>query len=407
MRRLGMVNETYSHPIKLSDSHLLGALQSDPNRRARDLSRILNIEKSVLSRMITTLTAKGLIKISISSDDAREKRLGLTTQGEKALEKVRRAGNELFERWAERISSDEERELDAFFGKLADGFGAERDEHRPGDALLRSNMRRVARHIGVLGEAVSGKRIGATQKHVLFVLSAAASDQSVTASALSTELNLDPSTLSRVLAQMRKMKLLESRPGTLDRRSQILSLTPDGRRTVSALEEEARGRIKEALGGTPHGEINRAMDIFQRFFEGASTDDKIQSGKLEVKCLKDDQQRTVARTFLIEQYFRKGLHSKLPSRLFSDDGISIGAFQDQRLIGVCELQPYGNAWIMENFWLKSDTQSQQTGERIVEYCREVIRKRSRVAILVPKNGAAAGYALRLGAKSANKDFLRI
>ncbi|MBL4690732.1 MAG: MarR family transcriptional regulator [Rhodospirillales bacterium] len=86
VRELGFMNRTLAG-TDLSPSAVHGIIEigAAGRRSAKDLSEILLLEKSTVSRLVKSLVDRGILRETWSDEDARIKFLHLTGQGEKAL----------------------------------------------------------------------------------------------------------------------------------------------------------------------------------------------------------------------------------------------------------------------------------------------------------------------------------
>lgn len=81
-RHLGLLTEKpYDPALNLVESRILYEVQRHPKTRAKDLELALDVNKGYLSRVLTQLQAKKLLRIKSNSRDKREKHLELSARG--------------------------------------------------------------------------------------------------------------------------------------------------------------------------------------------------------------------------------------------------------------------------------------------------------------------------------------
>ncbi|CAN7488401.1 helix-turn-helix domain-containing GNAT family N-acetyltransferase [Rhizobium sp. LjRoot30] len=107
---------------------------------------------------------------------------------------------------------------------------------------VRAFNRFYTRSLGVLGKAYLGKPYTLTEARILYELGA---HDGLAAADLTRDLHLDPAYLSRILKRFREAGLIESRPHPDDLRSQLLSVTDEGRAEHEDLAQRSRAQIAE------------------------------------------------------------------------------------------------------------------------------------------------------------------
>ncbi len=85
-RRIGALHEgLLDSKFTLTESRLLWELAHADGQTATDLARTLELDAGYLSRLLTGLKERGLIKGTRSADDARQQHLALTAAGKRAF----------------------------------------------------------------------------------------------------------------------------------------------------------------------------------------------------------------------------------------------------------------------------------------------------------------------------------
>ena len=127
------------------------------------------------------------------------------------------------------------------------------------EAVRRFN-RFFTRRIGVLREGLLHSPYSLTEARVLFEV--AHRDQ-VTASDLWRELGLDPGYLSRILGRLEQGGLIGKARSETDGRRRLLSLTPEGKRAFSLLDDRSREEVAELLGELSEGDQRRLLEAMR------------------------------------------------------------------------------------------------------------------------------------------------
>jgi DNA-binding MarR family transcriptional regulator/GNAT superfamily N-acetyltransferase len=135
------------------------------------------------------------------------------------------------------------------------------------DSQLRCRSERVrrfnrfyTRKIGVLREGLLESPFSLTEVRVLYEL---AHRPDATASAIASELDLDPGYLSRILRKFTVQKLVHRRPSPEDARQTLLSLSPKGWRVFNPLEERSTADVAAMLAKLPSAEQERLLRALQ------------------------------------------------------------------------------------------------------------------------------------------------
>lgn len=84
-------------PISTSEAHALGVLADEAPLRINELARRLMLEKSTVSRLVTSLAEKGWIRTSPDPCDARARLIALSAAGRRAAERLKAARSAHFE----------------------------------------------------------------------------------------------------------------------------------------------------------------------------------------------------------------------------------------------------------------------------------------------------------------------
>jgi DNA-binding MarR family transcriptional regulator/GNAT superfamily N-acetyltransferase len=122
--------------------------------------------------------------------------------------------------------------------------------------------------IGVVNEHLVNSEFSLSEMRVLYEL--AHRDQP-TAGALAKELGLDPGYLSRMLRTFEKRGLLSRSESKSDARQNLLSLTPQGRKTFAPLEarwQEQMVHLLENIGSTDRKRLVEAMRTIEAILGG-------------------------------------------------------------------------------------------------------------------------------------------
>ncbi|HVP61412.1 MAG TPA: helix-turn-helix domain-containing GNAT family N-acetyltransferase [Myxococcaceae bacterium] len=114
--------------------------------------------------------------------------------------------------------------------------------------VVRGFNRLYTRRLGLLDQHHLGSEFGLGEVRVLYEL---AHHDGLTAATLARTLDLDPGHLSRMLARLRRRRMVRRDRTPADRRASVLALTPAGRRAFARLDRRAGEEIATLLGSFP------------------------------------------------------------------------------------------------------------------------------------------------------------
>ncbi len=127
------------------------------------------------------------------------------------------------------------------------------------DAVRRFS-RFYTKRIGVLQEGLLDSPFSLTEARVLYEL---AHRDRPTATALGTELGLDPGYLSRILRALEKRSLVAKTRSAADGRESFLSLTAEGRKAFSRLDQSSADSVRALLSDCSVREQQRLVDAME------------------------------------------------------------------------------------------------------------------------------------------------
>jgi DNA-binding MarR family transcriptional regulator/GNAT superfamily N-acetyltransferase len=127
-------------------------------------------------------------------------------------------------------------------------------------SAVRHFNRFFTRQIGVLRESLLHSAYSLTEARILFEL---AHGDDMTASALCRELGLDPGYLSRILARLEQLGVIEKIRSEIDGRQRLLRLTQDGQSAFALLDQRSREEVAELLSDLSEADQQRLLEAMQ------------------------------------------------------------------------------------------------------------------------------------------------
>lgn len=112
-------SDPYGIGLSLSQSSALVDLDRLGPLRSNDVVKLLNLEKSSVSRLISVLSQKRLITVKPDPSDGRLNILALTASGNKVVRLIHKKSNESIEVVLKFLNDREQKEIAQAFAKLS------------------------------------------------------------------------------------------------------------------------------------------------------------------------------------------------------------------------------------------------------------------------------------------------
>src|SRR3954470_3799657 len=124
-------------------------------------------------------------------------------------------------------------------------------------AAVRRFSRFYTRQLGLLHESLVHTPFSLTQARVLYEL---ANRETVTASELAAELDLDHGYLSRILRRFAEDGLLAKKRAASDARQSVITVTAKGRKAFAPLNKGSHDQVAAMLAKLPTAAQHRVID---------------------------------------------------------------------------------------------------------------------------------------------------
>ncbi|MGO4302297.1 bifunctional helix-turn-helix transcriptional regulator/GNAT family N-acetyltransferase [Cupriavidus sp. RAF12] len=123
VRELGFMRTTLADSdLAPSAVHAVIEIGMAPGISAKDLGNILRLDKSNTSRQVARLEASGLVKRTVSTDDARSSELYLTPAGQKLRKKIDQFATDQVSNALRRVVPEDQQALVRFLALYADAL---------------------------------------------------------------------------------------------------------------------------------------------------------------------------------------------------------------------------------------------------------------------------------------------
>jgi DNA-binding MarR family transcriptional regulator len=328
--------------LSITEALLLNEIAVDPGRMVADLSSIIRLDKSTVSRYLTSLEKRKYISRSTGKQDKRRKQLEILKKGRDFLQ-ILDAQNEAYNRkMGARISDEEREELQKFYKIWADGDDAPIIRLRPKEHEMVLHIRRITYSLGAIGRNWLGTQYSLTIWQVLSELAYGKGQR--LSKDLSQELTIPPSTLSQLLSRLEKLKLIQRKQTSEDGRAFALELTASGKKALASIESVAQARFQKAFRTISARQFNRFLEIWKKYIGqpeiGGASDEIVVQARYSLRQIVSTEDMS-----LLRRTFRSSSKAN-PKRRSSKDGeldgaVYWGVFREEEILGYLALDTKG------------------------------------------------------------------
>ena len=252
--------------ISYADESVLLVLDEQPGQTVKDLAEYLLVERSWMSRIVTSLEERRLVKSSTPEHDKRSKSLEVTKWGREALSSSGQASTAIMNQALEGTCAREQSLLEEFFRQLGNGLGSKSMKRRSDTHPVYLELWRVSRDAGISADQYFGSGYSLTQVQALTVL-AEFEGPAPLATDLDRRLPFDISTISRVLKGFEEEGLVNRDTAEHDRRAQPITLTAKGKQELAKVDEIAVARFRQALASVESSLISAGLEVLTKITE--------------------------------------------------------------------------------------------------------------------------------------------
>lgn len=205
----------------------------------KGIAQILRLERSWISRIVSSLQKKECVESFEMESDGRLKGLRITSVGKSLLVQLNEQRRLFFDNILSALKPQEVNELAELLRELASGYGSP-----PYPAALNPHpvdfeLARLSWSIGVVGNDYVGTGLNVTQYHVMSVLAEEFDGVRVSVSDVHNLLPVDLSTLSRTLDAFESDGIVTKQQSKQDKRSFEVSLSSKGRKRYEEMLSSA------------------------------------------------------------------------------------------------------------------------------------------------------------------------
>lgn len=246
-RAVGYVGEVR---IGLLESHLLTEIESFESISGVALAEVLKVPKQEVSRLGAKFVGEGLLKLGRQrGGDKRTRLFSLTSSGRSFVLGVDRSANPILASIVSKLSTKERALFRRSLSLISDAAGVVVTTPRPGEPLVRSEIRRITRALTLMRRKIFDSSINPTEWHILSELKSVKEGKSVSEVAL--ELNLSLATASACLKKLSRRKMTGHVRTKEDARHKRYFITSRGLLALKAANSKGAKIIEAGLSSVP------------------------------------------------------------------------------------------------------------------------------------------------------------
>jgi DNA-binding MarR family transcriptional regulator len=321
--------------LTLLEAHLLKELVTRPNFTQSDFQNLFSVPQSYLSRKIDNMVDRGLLRKKFDNKDSRITKLIITPKGFNAIKVSDRVTEECYSSLSRLLSSSEKKELIRFFKCIADGYGHPDSILRPKEIEYSLQQRRITRCFKLLGKKVYDSSLSSTQLQTLTIISEFQTP--ITANTIVSRINLKAASVSSVLKDLVKLKLITCKTSNIDKRALSIQITDTGHTALLQAEQSAASQLKKALSKHSKSECTKWLNILKKYV--IDSDDTLAVPELDAKLtiLASEQERIFARSQLITHIVKNNLQEFCPSTIVGKDNFVVAFKVESKYVAIFDL----------------------------------------------------------------------
>ncbi len=248
--------------------HIVATLRET---NVKQISEILRLERSWISRIVSSLQKKSCVESFELESDRRVKGVRLSAVGRELLVQLNDQRRHFFNGILSMLSETEVKTLAQLLKDLADGFGSPRFPAALDPHPVDFELARLSWSIGVVGNNYIGTDFSVSQYHIVSVLAEEFHNQAVSVSEIHELLPIDLSTLSRALDAFAEDGIVEKEQSKRDKRSFQVKLSIKGKKAYQKMVSTAASACHEASRSLSQSKQKRLAKLLAEITEEMPT----------------------------------------------------------------------------------------------------------------------------------------
>lgn len=319
-----------------AEIHTLIEIAARGESTIKDLTQILNMEQSSISRLVKNLVSENLLFQTSSEEDKRSKIIKLTTNGKNVVKRIdKQAGPKLIER-ARRLNSKEQEVLINFYENFGKLYKLSISPIRKGENEIRLQERRLTRSLGVLNNNVFNSGLSTPQWSVLFDVYN--HEFPLNAKMISKNQGIAPNTLSQALNFLEKEKLIKRNQALLDSRFIEVKITSEGKKKYKEIEEKVCKDLARTLSSYSKKNKEHIVKTFLKYLDVNDLNETIKTKSIFKISKAKSSEITEIRKFAVGQLFKCEISEYTPEVLVSKNSLIYNLKNKDTIFSIVEFQ---------------------------------------------------------------------
>ncbi len=342
------VSTAYGTDLGVVESSAMAEIKGDPGLTISDLGEKLALTQVNTTRLVQNMIDQGLVVVSSDAEDRRRKRLKMTQRGSSIFNAAYERAKSTFGAAFERIPARRRDQFVGWMKVLCDGLEAPEAVSLPTDPPIMCEIRRLTRGLGLLSRSVYGKS-GMPPLEWQILSQICTTERPIYAADLVSFYGVLPNTMSGILRRMEDAGYITRPKGDQDKRFHSIEAKPAGLKRFLEIERLAENQLKVAMQKIPNEEQNEFVELWRAYAAVELTaEDIVLSSHYSIRRATDEENRSKARLFLLQQRLSQNLVEEIPSLLCDAGSVIYLLRSPAGLNGVAEfsLHPKTRQWIL-------------------------------------------------------------
>lgn len=383
-RRLEMAGTQRDSLLSVETSQILGlvAIRSEAQApiTAHEMSRLLRIEKSVLSRKLAALQRRDLLMQVPSGHDKRLKTLTITAMGKRTLRADDIKRDRQFTIFAAHLTERDRRSLTELLKIVADNLHIPVVSARSRDPL-RVEFFRLIRALGFLSSANLFDT--GLPREVIQLLSILQHHRGeIPVELLKKILPYDESKISRLIHGYEAKGWLTITADSVDKRRKMVALSTRGHHEVEEFERRADPLFERALGPLRYERRERLQRLLEKLLIEASLSVRM-AAKVRIEEIKSSEGMASVRAFALRMIVERKFESEAPAVIIHPEHRTYAAFLEGTLVGLVEWTTTSQGVSIENMLVQRIALAADIARKLLDAVTEIIDPSSGVSITAP------------------------
>lgn len=246
-----------------TEQSILFILHAEPEKNVKELAITIGLERSWMSRVVSSLEEKKLLLSEVSLSDKRNKNLRLSAKGVEVLIRNEAKVSIMMEDNVATLTLSEQKEFAKLLEKFANGLQAKSYSNNSSQHEIAYQLGRLSAGFGMYAERMFETELTVTYVHTLMILEEQRSNL-IQIGELTHYLPFDTSTVSRTIDAFAKFRWVKKTQSKIDKRSYGVQLSDAGDEKLRNYYSRVTTVFQKALTLLSPSECGRLMALYEK-----------------------------------------------------------------------------------------------------------------------------------------------